>query len=95
VTPNEVQDLVKQSMPNAKVQAQDYTGSGDHFQITVVSKAFEGKALIEQHQSVNQALAPALDDGRLHAVQIRTDTPASWEKKRAKWNDFNIIEEEH
>ncbi|MBV8689246.1 MAG: BolA/IbaG family iron-sulfur metabolism protein [Candidatus Eremiobacteraeota bacterium] len=44
----------------------------DHFNISVSSAEFSQKSLIEQHQMVYAALRPALKDGRLHAVELKT-----------------------
>ncbi len=50
----------------------DRTGTMDHFNVTVRSRAFKGKTLIEQHQLVYGALKAALKDGRVHAVELKT-----------------------
>jgi acid stress-induced BolA-like protein IbaG/YrbA len=36
---------------------------------------FRGKSLIEQQRIIHQALAGALEDGRIHALKIKTFTP--------------------
>jgi stress-induced morphogen len=40
--------------------------------VTVVSSAFDGLPLIEQHRLVNAALAGPLADGTIHELRIRT-----------------------
>jgi stress-induced morphogen len=72
IQPDEINALVQAAIPDAEVSAEDFTGTGDHFQVTVISSVFQGKTLIDQHRLVQQALKAALDDGRLHAVQIKT-----------------------
>ena len=89
--PDEISRLVKEAISDAHVQVEDMTGTGDHFQGYVVSRMFEGKTLIEQHQLVQRALQAAMEDGRIHAVQIKTETPAQWAKKRPAGDDFKII----
>lgn len=89
--PSEVRNLIKQSIPDAHVQVEDERGTSDHFQIYVVSKVFQGKTLVEQHQLVQKALGQALEDGRIHAVQIKTETPDEWAKKRSGQDDLKII----
>lgn len=89
--PDEIRALIQQAIPNVHVEVQDVTGTSDHFKIYVVSGVFEGKTLIEQHRLVQQSLQTALDDGRIHAVQIKTETPGEWAKKRPKEGDFKII----
>ena len=64
--------LVQIGIPDARVDAFDYSGTMDHFNLTVRSQAFVGRSLIEQHQLVYAALKDALKDGRVHAVQIKT-----------------------
>ncbi len=66
----EIQSLVCKGIPASEVTVQDLTGGGDHFEVIVVSAAFRGKMLIEQHQMVHTALE-ALKD-RIHAVKIKT-----------------------
>jgi stress-induced morphogen len=65
-------DLIRSHIPDAEVAIYDRTGTRDHFNLTVRSQAFAGKTLIEQHQLVYGALKPALKDGRVHAVELKT-----------------------
>jgi stress-induced morphogen len=64
--------LIRQDLPDAEVEIFDRTGTMDHFNVTVRSRAFAGRTLIEQHQLVYGALRAALKDGRVHAVELRT-----------------------
>ena len=89
--PGEVENLIKQAIPDAHVKVEDMRGSGDHFEIYVVSKTFEGKLLVDQHRIVQKSLQAAFGDGRIHAVQIKTETPAQWAKKNSNQDDFKII----
>jgi stress-induced morphogen len=45
-----------------------------------VAEQFQGLPLIKQHRLVNEALKAYLQDGRLHALALRTFTPAQWEQ---------------
>lgn len=65
--------LIRDAMPDAQVEIHDRTGTMDHFNVRVVSGYFAGKTLIEQHQLVYGALAEALRDGRVHAVELKTE----------------------
>ena len=69
----EIHAAVSQALPDSEVTVRDMTGGGDHFEVIVVSSAFQGKMLIEQHQLVHAALEPLKD--KVHAVKIRTLTP--------------------
>jgi stress-induced morphogen len=64
--------LIRAKLPDAQVGIFDRTGTMDHFNLTVRSKAFRGKTLIEQHKLVYGALRSVLDDGRVHAVELTT-----------------------
>ena len=67
-----IRALLQQAFPEGEVAVDDRTGGGDHFQVTVVSSAFDGLSLIEQHKLVNAALAVPLADGTIHELRIRT-----------------------
>ncbi len=68
-----LRQLLEEAFPEAsEVGVEDRTGGGDHFQVTVVSSAFDGVPLIDQHRRVNEALAGPLRDGTIHELRIRT-----------------------
>ena len=67
--------LIRAQIPDADVDIFDRTGTMDHFNVTVRSREFAGKTLIEQHQLVYGALKAALKDGRVHAVELKTLIP--------------------
>jgi stress-induced morphogen len=67
-----LENLIRVELPDAEVGIFDRTGTMDHFNLTVRSRAFKGKTLIEQHQLVYGALKSALRDGRVHAVELKT-----------------------
>lgn len=52
-------------------------GSETHFNLLVVSDAFDGLSLVARHQAVNGVLAAELA-GPVHALSMRTLTPADW-----------------
>jgi stress-induced morphogen len=70
-----IRTLLERAFPDAaELAVEDRTGTGDHFQVTVVSADFDGLALLDQHRRVNEALAAPLDDGSIHELRIRTRT---------------------
>jgi acid stress-induced BolA-like protein IbaG/YrbA len=77
----EVESLIRQGIPDAHVEVRDTTGGGDHFDALIVSTVFEGKGLVERHQTVYQALGDAMRV-RVHALSLRTLTPAQYENRR-------------
>ena len=52
-----LQDLITQAIPDAAVEIQDVREDGEtHFGVKVISSAFGGKTLVEQHRMVYAAL---------------------------------------
>ena len=52
-------------------------GSESHFRLRIVSRAFDGKRLVERHRAVNGALAAELSRS-IHALALETLTPDEW-----------------
>jgi stress-induced morphogen len=67
-----IRALLVDAFPAAEVDVEDRTGTGDHFQVTVATSAFDGLPLLDQHRSVNDALAAPLGDGSIHELRIKT-----------------------
>ncbi len=80
MNPTEIETTLEQALPGCEVGVRDLTGGGDHFQVMVVSTAFEGKTLVEQHQIIYGILKEAMGSERIHALALKTYTPAEWEK---------------
>ena len=72
ISQSEVVDLIKDDLPDARVDILDKTGMSDHFIIRVVSPSFEGINLLDRHRRVMKSLEPAMQTGRLHAAEIQT-----------------------
>ncbi|HEX9416128.1 MAG TPA: BolA family protein [Gaiellaceae bacterium] len=68
-----LEQLLGEAFPDAtELSVDDRTGGGDHFQVTVASRRFEGLSLVEQHRLVYDALAEPLADGTIHELRIKT-----------------------
>jgi stress-induced morphogen len=72
---HDIERLIKESFPDAKVSIDDLAGDGDHYAATVVSEAFRGKSRVEQHKMVYDALKGQMG-GVLHALALKTDAPS-------------------
>jgi stress-induced morphogen len=73
VATERLEQLLRQAFPDAdELRVDDRTGGGDHFQVTVASRRFDGLPLIDQHRLVNTALAEPLRDGTIHELRIKT-----------------------
>jgi len=75
VIDQQITAMLRQTMPDAEVRVYDMTGTMDHLEVFVRSKAFAGVSPLDRHRMVEKALAPARADGRIHALQIRTAIP--------------------
>ncbi len=71
-----VENLIKAHLDDAVVRVTDLTGTMDHLGIMIISDAFEGKILIQQHQMIMDILREKLDSNEIHAVQLKTLTKA-------------------
>jgi acid stress-induced BolA-like protein IbaG/YrbA len=52
---------------------------GTHFDAVIVSPAFEGKRMVQQHQLVYAALGDRMK-AEIHALGMKTYTPNDWAK---------------
>ena len=79
IEPAEVERLLRSRFGDAELELVDLTGTQDHYQARIVSGAFSGKTLLEQHQLVYGALGSAMS-GAIHALALQTYTPEAWAK---------------
>mgnify|MGYP003588802031 FL=1 len=56
-------------------------GDGRHWYATIVSPEFEGKRPIARHQRVYATLGERLKTDEVHALSMKTLTPAEWAAK--------------
>jgi stress-induced morphogen len=68
---SEIEAMIRDALPDSKVEVRDLAGDGDHYAATVVSSAFKGKSRVQQHQMVYAALQGRMG-GALHALALTT-----------------------
>ena len=56
---------------------------GTHFDAVIVSPAFEGKRMVQQHQLVYAALGDRMRE-EIHALGMKTYTPQQWQDLNVK-----------
>ena len=71
----EIERLIKEALPDARVEIRDLAGDGDHYAANVVSSSFKGKSRVQQHQMIYAALKGRMG-GELHALALQTSAPA-------------------
>ena len=69
-----IEQMIKDALPDAEVTINDLAGDGDHYAAHVVSKEFAGKSRVQQHQLVYQALKGRMGN-ELHALALQTSAP--------------------
>ena len=67
----EIENLIKESIPDAEILIQDLAGDENHYSATIKSKIFNGKSKIEQHKLVYKALKGKMGN-ELHALALNT-----------------------
>lgn len=71
---SEIKKLIISKIPDAEIIIRDLAGDGDHYAAEVISKSFEGKSRVEQHQMVYDALEGNMGEA-LHALALQTSVP--------------------
>jgi stress-induced morphogen len=71
MTAQQIQQLIEQGLPTAKVVVEDPMNDNTHFRAVVVCPEFAGKSMVAQHRMVYAALGNAFS-GPLHALQLTT-----------------------
>lgn len=75
ISAEEIKKRIEAGLPGAEASI---SGSGDKFDAIVVSSAFEGKNMVQQHQLVYGTLGTLMQDNVIHALSLRTYTPEQW-----------------
>ena len=57
-------------------------GDGRHWSATIVSTEFEGKRPIARHQRVYATLGVRMHTDEVHALSMKTMTPAEWAQQK-------------
>lgn len=77
----EIEQMIREALPDAKVQIHDIRGDGDHYAAYVESVAFKGKSRVQQHQMIYKALRGKMG-GDLHALALQTTVPEEDPEKK-------------
>jgi acid stress-induced BolA-like protein IbaG/YrbA len=80
VGPDDLKRRIEQGIPGATARVE---GADAHFGAVVVARAFEGKSRIEQHQMIYALFRDEMASQAIHALALKTCTPAEWEKEKA------------
>lgn len=78
MTAEELQSLIATSLPCEHIEV---SGDGRHWSAVIVSPDFEGLRLIARHKKVYDTLGTRIKTDEVHALSMKTHTPAEWAKK--------------
>ncbi len=76
MTAEELQTIIAAGLPCEHLHVE---GDGRHWYATLVSAQFEGKRLIQRHQQVYATLGEKIKTDEVHALSMKTYTPAEWQ----------------
>jgi stress-induced morphogen len=73
----EIEDLIREGFPNAKITITDLAGDGNHYAAEVVDESFRGQNRVQQQRAVYASLKGKMDGnhGELHALALTTKVP--------------------
>ena len=80
MTADQLQQLIAAGL---RCEHLEVEGDGRHWFATIVSPAFEGKRLIQRHQLVYATLGQKMHTDEVHALSMKTLTPAEWAAQSA------------
>ncbi len=81
MTPDQVKVRIQEKLGSGtEAEIIDLTGTMDHYQAIIISPSFEGKMMVEQHRMVMGSLQIEIDSGEVHALTMRTFSPAQYKK---------------
>ena len=75
MTADQLKSLIAAGMACEHLEVE---GDGRHWFATIVSPEFEGKRPIARHQRVYATLGERLKTDEVHALSMKTFTPAEW-----------------
>jgi acid stress-induced BolA-like protein IbaG/YrbA len=81
MTAQELQAIIAAGLPCEHLHVE---GDGRHWYATLVSAEFEGKRLIQRHQRVYATLGDKIKTDEVHALSMKTYTPAEWQVAATK-----------
>ena len=85
----EMRSRLENAMELTHFEVKDFTGrhlnhklheGGFHLEVIIVSPEFEGQNLVQRHRKVYEAMGELMKH-EIHALSMKTHTPAEWEQK--------------
>jgi len=71
----QIKNMIAAGLPCEHIELE---GDGRHWYATIVSAEFAGKRAIQRHQQVYATLGAKMQNDEVHALSMKTFTPAEW-----------------
>jgi len=77
IAAQDIEVLLRQSFPDARITITDLAGDGNHYAAEVIDESFRGMNRVQQQRAVYAALKGKMDgaNGELHALALTTKIP--------------------
>lgn len=80
MTPAQLKQRLETLSKETQAEVTDLTGTQDHYQAVIISPAFAGKMMLEQHRMILSLVQAEVDSGEVHALTMKTYTPEQFNK---------------
>lgn len=73
----DIENLIRDSFPDARITITDLAGDGNHWAAEVIDASFKGMNRVQQQRAVYASLKGKMDgpSGALHALALTTKAP--------------------
>jgi len=79
LTARDIQERIEASIQGSRASVE---GAEAHFSAVVIAAEFDGKTRIERHQMIYALFRDEMASQAIHALALKTSTPAEWERAR-------------
>ncbi|SEA09062.1 BolA family protein [Alkalimonas amylolytica] len=75
----QIEQMLQEQLQLTEVKV---SADGSHYSVLAIGDCFADVSRVRQQQMIYGPLMAAIQDGSIHAVSIRTFTPAQWRREK-------------
>ncbi len=75
--PQLIKELIVAKLSDCEITV---TGENGHFEVTAIGELFADKSMVAKQQLIYATVNEHITSGAIHALTIKTYTPAEWQK---------------
>lgn len=83
MTAEQLKSRIETLAPGTQVEVTDLTGTQDHWQVKVISPAFEGKMTFEHQKMIMALFKEEIASNEVHALTMKTYSPTQHQKLKS------------